>query len=101
MHNAMTSEMFCLSSARADVAVGKKRQRQGVKQHHPIQDRGFLRTKIVVPGGHEAEQNVTTVGRSAPKMVLSLTVVLVHLRFSNQVHVLGRSCELALEFALR
>jgi hypothetical protein len=35
---------------------GKKRQRHGVKQHHPIQRRGILQLKTVVPCRYEAEQ---------------------------------------------
>src|SRR5271156_854033 len=35
---------------------GKKRQRHGVKQHHPIQSWGILRPKIVSPRRHKTEQ---------------------------------------------
>src|SRR6202043_1107645 len=42
--------------ARRRNGSGKKRQRDGIKQHHAIQDRGIFRTKIVTPCRYEAEQ---------------------------------------------
>jgi hypothetical protein len=34
----------------------EQQKSHGVKQHHPIQNRGILRPEIVVPGRHKAEQ---------------------------------------------
>jgi hypothetical protein len=43
-------------SARRANRSGKKRQRHGVNQHHPVQGRGVPRREIAAPGRRKAEQ---------------------------------------------
>src|SRR5580693_1079665 len=43
-------------SAASTLSLNEKREWHGIQQHHAIEDRRFLRPKVVAPSSHETEQ---------------------------------------------
>src|ERR1700677_3281903 len=100
-HRVTTSGMSRLSAAR-DVMTVPANSAKGTAYCNTIRFRveASFDPKSCRHAATKPSRKVTTIGRSALKIVSSMVVCPVVLNFSNQVHSLGRRRELTLELGV-